>query len=269
MAFVMGLLVIAALVPGCGVGSNGGSGDEGGSDAPGAAASVRPEGSRPAVLHGRWDRVRVRGAGVPVRLGNEIITIAGGGYDGNWMLGHAFNLGSERSRSLPRVPLPWRWGYSVVSTGEQVIIWGGGIADPQGAAYDPNADAWRVIATSPLEIRSGHTAAWTGEEMVVWGGETGGDCGGPTPRRGAAYDPVSDSWRPIPNPPISGRYGHTVVWTGREMLIWGRHDAAWRRVRSEGPSSRWRGLRPSPGPLEADTPRSDRVDGGLARRLER
>ena len=78
-----------------------------------------------------------------------------------------------------------------------------------------------MIAPSPLAQRYGHTAIWTGREMLVWGGETRGDCGSPTPRSGAAYDPETDSWRRIAKSPIGGRIDHTAVWTGEQMTIWG------------------------------------------------
>jgi len=39
-------------------------------------------------------------------------------------------------------------------------------------------------------------------------------------RAGAAYDPATDSWRPIADAP-EGRAGAQAVWTGREMIVWG------------------------------------------------
>jgi hypothetical protein len=30
-----------------------------------------------------------------------------------------------------------------------------------------------------------------------------------------------DEWRPLPRPRLEGRIEHTVVWTGREVIVWG------------------------------------------------
>ena len=61
---------------------------------------------------------------------------------------------------------------------------------------------------------------WTGSEMIVWGGWNAG----PTYfNTGCRYDPIMDSWVPTStgaNVP-AGRWGHTAVWTGKEMIVWG------------------------------------------------
>lgn len=72
---------------------------------------------------------------------------------------------------------------------------------------DETPSQWRPIAESPLLARSGAVAVWTGSEMVVFGGDTGPPCPpgarciGPTVDElaldGAAYDPDTDSWRPV------------------------------------------------------------------------
>jgi hypothetical protein len=63
---------------------------------------------------------------------------------------------------------------------------------------------------------------WTGEEMILWGGCC--DERGREFDDGAAYDPATDRWRPLPAAPISRRTAHTAVWTGREMVVWGGHE---------------------------------------------
>jgi hypothetical protein len=32
---------------------------------------------------------------------------------------------------------------------------------------------------------------------------------------------TAPSWRPLPKPPLAGRLGASVAWTGREMIVWG------------------------------------------------
>jgi len=55
--------------------------------------------------------------------------------------------------------------------------------------------------------------------MIIWGGSliAGGAAGD-----GARYDPKTDTWSPVTTTGApTGRYLHTAVWTGREMIIWG------------------------------------------------
>ena len=44
---------------------------------------------------------------------------------------------------------------------------------------------------------------------------------------GGRYNPSTDSWiaTSTTNAPI-GRYGHTAVWTGTEMIVWGGYSPA-------------------------------------------
>jgi hypothetical protein len=75
-----------------------------------------------------------------------------------------------------------------------------------------------------------HTAVWTGAEMLVWGGTDGN---GAAYRDGGIYDPATDTWRlslltpgaVSANMP-TGRYRHTAVWTGTEMIVWGGLNAS-------------------------------------------
>jgi len=57
--------------------------------------------------------------------------------------------------------------------------------------------------------------------MIVWGGHGSLDLGYYF-NSGGRYDPGSDSWTPTStvNAP-DGRYRHTAVWTGNEMIVWG------------------------------------------------
>lgn len=129
--------------------------------------------------------------------------------------------------------LPSRRNSTMVWTGSEVVTWGGWTYDSglnetvylgDGARYNPATDTWALLpeegAPSP---RSHHSAVWTGEEMIIWGGNRTepfqpvtllGD--------GARYNPSTNLWRPMSSVGApSGRYLHTAVWTGTEMIIWG------------------------------------------------
>jgi hypothetical protein len=66
--------------------------------------------------------------------------------------------------------------------------------------------------------RYDHTAVWTGSEMIVWGGQAPAslfyfDDGG-------LYNPAANTWSPVTtNGAPSGRYNHTAVWTGSQMIV--------------------------------------------------
>ena len=97
-----------------------------------------------------------------------------------------------------------RTGAAQVWTGTQLLIWGGYTGfDEQnvvasGLVFDAAEQTWRPTAPAPLESRALMASAWTGSELLGWGGWSGtygyefaeaflGD--------GAAYDPVTASWR--------------------------------------------------------------------------
>lgn len=96
---------------------------------------------------------------------------------------------------------------------------------PTGIRLGTLAGTWATVADAPIQGRQGHTAVWTGSEMIVWGGEPGpatvDDARTSDGADGAAYDPISDTWRLLPPAPVKGRLLHSAVWTGREMVVWG------------------------------------------------
>jgi len=115
---------------------------------------------------------------------------------------------------------------AAVWTGTEMLIWGGAgegwIIEPIGARYDPRTDTWASLTENGApEPRMEPTAVWSGNEMIVWGGVRYAP-DQITFGTGGRYDPRSDSWTPLPtNGAPSARTGHTAVWTGSEMIIWG------------------------------------------------
>jgi N-acetylneuraminic acid mutarotase len=124
---------------------------------------------------------------------------------------------------------------ATIWTGAEMIVWGGGNTLQNkfaaGARYNPATDTWRQVAGfGAPEARDQHTAVWTGTEMIVWGGCGLLDRDYCTINSGGRYNPTTDSWERVTgtNAP-SPRMGHTAVWTGSEMIVWGgcamRNDA--------------------------------------------
>jgi hypothetical protein len=93
-----------------------------------------------------------------------------------------------------------------------------------GGRYDPISDSW--TATSIVNAPDGraiHTATWTGSQMIVWGG-TFYDGNIEPLNTGGIYIPATDSWTPTSTTNVpGGRYRHTAVLTGSEMIVWGRN----------------------------------------------
>jgi N-acetylneuraminic acid mutarotase len=165
--------------------------------------------------------------------GTELIVWGGDGdAQANTALGDgaAYDPAADTWRPLPSqgAPTP-RWSHTAIWTGSEMIIWGGlgcggtGTVDCAGGArYSPASDGWLpVTATGAPSPRSGHTSVWTGKEMIVWGG-SGPQCSSDTCRDGAAYDPATDSWRPLLLSALATpRTGHVAAWTGSAMIGWG------------------------------------------------
>jgi N-acetylneuraminic acid mutarotase len=115
--------------------------------------------------------------------------------------------------------------HTAVWSGSQMIVWGGYGFDlgdfNTGGRYEPGTNSWTPtsIAGAP-SARELHATVWTGSEMIVWGGYDSNDR--MDLNTGSRYDPDTDSWSGSgANNAPSARFGHTAVWTGNEMVIWG------------------------------------------------
>jgi N-acetylneuraminic acid mutarotase len=117
-----------------------------------------------------------------------------------------------------------RYNHTAVWTGSEMIVWGGGDNDKyfnDGGRYSPSANTWTAVTSNGAPAGCNyHTAVWTGSEMIVWGGLYGW-VGGYV-NTGGRYNPVANSWAALPTSGApAGRYNHTSVWTGSEMITWG------------------------------------------------
>jgi len=137
-----------------------------------------------------------------------------------------------------------RRAHTAVWTGNEMIIWGGywrwinlNKFLASGGRYLPGSDQWTEVSTNLAPAgRARHTAVWTGDEMILWGGFT--QIGYPQSDNvyyssGARYRPALDSggqstpWVAIAtNNAPSARRGHTSIWSGKEMIVWGGEDGS-------------------------------------------
>jgi N-acetylneuraminic acid mutarotase len=118
----------------------------------------------------------------------------------------------------------------------------------------PPAPRWRSIAPAPIDGRISAGVVWTGDEMLVWGGITRGDAIAVN-RDGAAYDPVTGTWRRIRNAPagVRGGGGSAAAWTGELAIFWAGNspDGPARGAVYDPAGDAWRKLPEGPlGPRE-------------------
>jgi hypothetical protein len=134
---------------------------------------------------------------------------------------YAYTPARRTWRALPRYPLGERWGPAFVWTGTELLQVGGHqqTSNPDeplttrevrsGMALDPEAGTWRRIASAPQAVPT-QVVVWTGKEAIFTDSESL-----------LRYDPATDVWSQ--GSPIPGveRGLPTVVWTGRELVVWG------------------------------------------------
>ena len=130
--------------------------------------------------------------------------------------------------------------HTAVWAQDRMIVWGGEStyrsATPRvrpealtdAYAFDPLRGSWSPISdTNAPSARGRHTAVWTGKHMIVWGGCDRGGTGGDICRHfkgdGKRYDPQQNIWLEMSSDEHrpAARFGHTAVWTGKYMIIWG------------------------------------------------
>jgi hypothetical protein len=64
--------------------------------------------------------------------------------------------------------------------------------------------------------------------VIIWGGEAVGNFGipkGDLNAEGASYTPSTNTWRLLPAAPIRARNDPTLIWTGRQMIVFGGQNA--------------------------------------------
>jgi hypothetical protein len=208
---------------------------------------------------GRWSRAAPSGlwwrvGHSAVAVGDRVI-IWGGccGHVGRGSRapGATYDVSADTWSPLGPGPLGHRYFHTAVWTGTEMIVWGGlagtlaGDSRPEdlradGAAYNPRTGTWRRIAPAPLSPRQFHVAVWSGREMIVWGGSRILRPLSKEQERllydGAAYDPKTDSWRPLratkalarPSPILGAgeEPDLNTAWTGEAMIIWSRSGGA-------------------------------------------
>jgi N-acetylneuraminic acid mutarotase len=181
-----------------------------------------------------WAAVSITNAPEPrfdhTAVWSGIEMIVWGGSNGN-IINNLLNTGgrydpvtnSWTATSTTNAPEA-RATHTAVWTGSEMIVWGGLnlFQDVDtGGRYDPSTDSWTATSTTNAPAaRENHTAVWTGSEMIVWGGQQENST--IFFNTGGKYDPSTDSWTATSTANAAdARAGHTGVWDGSEMIVWG------------------------------------------------
>ncbi len=158
--------------------------------------------------------------------GTEMI-VWGGDDDSSYLdTGSRYNPQLDTWQATTTIGAPFaRFNHTSIWGDGEMLVWGGrddsGNRTNTGNKYNPQTDSWLPIDSIGAPVaRDGHTAIWTGDEMIVFGGQ--GQAGvNDTLNSGSRYDPISDNWIALPNSSLTPRTGHSSIWTGQDMIVWG------------------------------------------------
>jgi len=98
-------------------------------------------------------------------------------------------------------------GYRAVWTGKEILAFGAF----DSVAFNPSSGKWRELRGSV----PGGITVWTGREAIGWGG----GCCADARSDGAAYNPVTDTFRKLARSPLGASQGPLGAWTGRELIL--------------------------------------------------
>ena len=195
-------------------------------------------GSRYSPLTDGWVALGNLGAPTPrehhraVWTGNEMIVWGGISSEGALKTGGRYRPSSQAWTATKVAGAPSaRWNHAAVWTGSHMVIFGGeNFANyfSDGSLYDPVGDQWSALpSTGAPTARSGAVAVWAGDRMIVWGGNSASgevNSGAQIVINSAG---LAQSWiATSANGAPSGRAGHTAVWTGSRMIVWGGRNAS-------------------------------------------
>ncbi len=157
-----------------------------------------------------------------------------GGFNNSYLnSGKKYSIDLDSWSDTTIVAIP-RELHTAIWSGNEMIIWGGADSGTNssddsinsGAKYNPTTDSW--APTSMINAPSArrlHSAIWTGSEMIVWGGFGTRIDNMNYQKSGGRYDPLLDTWVATTNTNApTGRYQHSAIWTGTDMIVWGGWD---------------------------------------------
>jgi N-acetylneuraminic acid mutarotase len=130
-----------------------------------------------------------------------------------------------------------RIDHQAVLTGDKMLVFGGQELQRNvrgsGGVYDIASGQWTNIQSEIAPQRYDHTLVWTGAEALIWGGKAGVSSN--ALNGVSALDPLSTHMRAVSvNSAPAGRSGHSAVWTGISMIVWGGVSEAGQKLGDGG-----------------------------------
>jgi N-acetylneuraminic acid mutarotase len=156
-------------------------------------------------------------------------------------------IDSWRDTSPSPVGISWWPDLNAFWTDDRLVV-AGVVRDGQTythhlLTYHRETDIWE-IASFPEEREQAGAVVWTGEELL----SVGGDHNAPDDTAWS-YQPESERWRQLPDPPIEPVEELRGVWAGDEAIFFGGYAGAQPSpaVAYDPKTDTWRSLEPAPG----------------------
>jgi hypothetical protein len=168
--------------------------------------------------------VQTRAGATVVWTGSEVIVHGGASSLGPLLDGAAYEPVQRQWRPLPPSVVPTSATPAVRAwTGDELILWGStgrdGPGGPHGVAYSPARDTWRSLRPAPHAMNM-TASAWTGRELLVVGAALDTQNSPVSGMSAMAYDPASDEWRMLADPPDLLPQALTGAWDGHRLVVW-------------------------------------------------
>ncbi|GMR01771.1 MAG: hypothetical protein BMS9Abin20_0090 [Acidimicrobiia bacterium] len=193
------------------------------------------------------------GSTTMVWSGNELLYFSGQGIEVEEFGGWGYDPDRNIMHRIPGAPSPGRSGQVALWTGDEMLVWRG-----PTTLWNPISLEWRTAEQSPA-LGSSPFAVWTGDEAIFYGSRI------EPSNTGAAYNPDTDTWRPVATGPAGVAVGVQVMaWSGEEMYVLGNYGgfpASQSGTVYDPTSDRWRPLPPIPEEFALSGSVGDFVDG--------
>jgi hypothetical protein len=173
-----------------------------------------------------------------VGAGNELFYFSGQGIEVEEFGGWGYDPDRNIMRGIPDAPSPGRSGQVALWTSEGMLVWRG-----PTTLWNPITLEWRTAEQSPA-LGASPFAVWAGDEAIFYGSRT------EPSNTGAAYNPDTDTWRPIATAPVAVAVGVQVMaWSGEGVYVFGNWSVSIQAQSGavyDPASDSWRPLPPIP-----------------------
>ncbi|MBZ5639096.1 MAG: HYR domain-containing protein [Acidobacteriia bacterium] len=151
---------------------------------------------------------------VLVSTGTSVVALS------SWS-GGVYDLATDFWTPIPVSGPPPCTGFALWA-GDRVMLW----CHSEGAWFDFETYAWQPIPPPPGPTLEYDRVVWTGAEMILWGAVSKGQ--GEYESDGYRFAPSTGTWTHVSQLDApSGRKYYSMIWTGKEAVVWGGHHLDW------------------------------------------